>query len=375
MANLESIITTNAIGLVLLAGLFITSRMARGRHYLEDRIFTFDILVCAGACVVEPLTWLADGQPGMLARAIVIVGNAYLYASTNVYAYFWVLYVELRLNKADGITHWFPGLLVPTVLLTMLNIGNIFGQYMFVVDAHNVYARLPLSYANYVMPCATLFYSVHLRNKYQRELGSARFFPIALFLAPVFVGALLQALFYGLSLAWPSVCVGLVLIYMSQQNELSYVDSLTGLYNRTYLNYIFHRMQHEGRTGGGIMIDLDYFKEINDTYGHSMGDDALRQVARIITKAMPKSAMSIRFAGDEFIVLVDTTDNAEIVRIEENVRRELSEFNASGRLPFEIALSMGYSVFNAGSDTTDSFLRRMDAYMYEEKQKKHATRA
>ncbi len=375
MANIEAIMLCNLIGLVLLIGLLISSRMARSRSTLEDRVFTCAILVCAGACVCEPLGWMVEGQPGTLARVVNMFCNTYCYLATNIYAYLWVLSVELRLNKTDRIKHWFPALLLPVVFLSILILGNVFGKYMFVLDENNVYARLPLGYANYVLTTCALLYSVHLRYKYQRELGSAHFFPILLFLAPVAVGASAQALYYGLSVGWPSVCVGLTLIYMSQQNEMSYVDSLTGLYNRTYLSYLFRRLRHERiQEGSGIMIDVDYFKEINDTYGHLAGDEALRHVAHIIEKGVPKGVVCIRFAGDEFVVLIHSSKRDDVVSVEEGIRARLKEYNQDESTPFELSLSMGYSIFDVEHDTAETFMQRMDAYMYQEKLRKHAVR-
>lgn len=372
VANLQSIVISNAIGLVLLLGLFASSGVTRGRSTVQGKIFTVGMLVCAGACVFEPLTWLVDGKPGMLAHVVNVIGNTYCYLATNIYAYVWVLYVDLRLSRSDRIERWYTWLLVPTILASVAIVGNIWGRYLFVVNEHNVYSRLPPSYVNYALSFASLFFSVHLRNKYQRELGTAQFFSIWLFLAPVYLGAMLQALFFGLSLAWPSVCVGLTLMYLNQQNELSYVDSLTGLYNRTYLEYEMRRMELDRRGGAGIMIDLDFFKAINDTYGHAAGDEALTHVAHLLMRSVPKDAVVIRFAGDEFVVLMRAADEDLVKDVVRRVADALRVFNESGAYPYELMLSMGYDIFHAGEDTSDSFLRRIDDAMYDQKRWRHA---
>lgn len=102
-------------------------------------------------------------------------------------------------------------------------------------------------------------------------------------IGPIALGCALQLIFFGVSLIWVSLAVGMTSIYMSIQNEFSYLDALTGLYNRAYLFYKAESFSKHKEIGG-IMIDVDYFKSINDTYGHSAGDNALIDVAKILTK-------------------------------------------------------------------------------------------
>ena len=375
MANLQSIIITNAIGLTLLVGLLITSYLMRERHHLDDRMFTAMIFLCMGSCILEPVTWLVDGRPEPWAFALNYLGNTYCYLATNIYAYLWVLYVDLRLHRGtEHIRSWHRVLLVPTVILSLAIIGNLFGHYLFSIDEGNVYHRLPLSYINYVMVCISLFYSIGIRQKYQREHGKLHFFPIAMFLVPVFAGSILQALLFGVSLAWPCVSIGLVCIHMSQQNELTYLDPLTGLYNRTYLDFPLRTLKTGRYSGGGMMIDMDYFKDINDTFGHSVGDQALVQAASILKESVPDDALVIRFAGDEFIVLLKDDNGVIAQQVEASIRSAVDAFNREGGQPYKLSLSIGHSLFNAETDTVDEFLRRIDERMYDEKRTKHSER-
>ncbi|MBQ7424788.1 MAG: GGDEF domain-containing protein, partial [Lachnospiraceae bacterium] len=130
---------------------------------------------------------------------------------------------------------------------------------------------------------------------------------------------------------------------MSLQNEFSYIDKLTGLYNRAYLDYqLDSSLKDKGSMIGGIMIDVDYFKKINDTYGHSVGDEALIDVARVITFGKPDKAIATRFAGDEFIILIKDTREKEVQHVLKNLHDEVDLFNRTENRQYKLSLSMGY---------------------------------
>ena len=246
--NYQSILITNGIGLTLLIGLLVTSFMTRERRHLDDRIFTALILTCAGACIFEPITWFVDGHPEPWAFALNYLGNTYCYLCSAICPYLWVLYVDIRLHKGtDRIRNWHPIAGVPAAVLVLMVLGNIFGHYMFAISDENVYNRLPLSYLNYILMFGQLFYSIWVKRRYESKHGKVRFFPMAMFLVPIIIGGAVQAVLFGISLAWPSVCVGLVCIFMSLQNEMSYIDPLTNLFNRTYLDSAMQTYERSGK--------------------------------------------------------------------------------------------------------------------------------
>ncbi|MBQ9001902.1 MAG: GGDEF domain-containing protein [Eggerthellaceae bacterium] len=373
--NFQSIVITNAVGLVLLASLLASSYMTRRRRHLDDRMFTAMVLVTAGACILEPVTWFVDGNAEPWAFALNYLGNTYCYIGSCLMPYLWVIYVDVRLHKGSNrVVNWHPIAGIPVLLLAILNVGNLFGHYMFTISDANVYSRLPLSYLNYIVMFALFFYSVWLKHDYQRKHGHVSFFPMWMFLAPIFVGAGVQAALYGVSIAWPCVCIGLVSIHMSLQNELSYVDPLTNLYNRTYFDAVLQARGRSGERFSGIMVDVDFFKDINDTYGHSVGDEALAETAHLLVDAVPENALVIRFAGDEFIVLLPGDERESAESVVNAIEESFATFNAKAGKPYRLSLSMGASEFDPGADTVDNFLRRIDERMYDQKRLHHTAR-
>ena len=229
------------------------------------------------------------------------------------------------------------------------------------------------SHVYYIVDAFDLAYSVYIFKNYENNYGKIRFFPIYLMLGPIVVGCTLQSLYYGVSLIWVSLAVGLAALYMAEQNEFSYIDPLTGLFNRAYLDYQMDDIRSPGAGKvGGIMIDVDYFKVINDTYGHSAGDEALVDVARIILFSKPDTALAIRFAGDEFILIMRNTSERAVERTVDNIRKELESFNEHEQRQYKLSLSIGHTMYDRAKDTSDSFFKKMDDDMYQEKQEKHS---
>ena len=369
--NLQSIIITNCIGTAMLVILLISSYLVRQRHQLSDKLFTYMIILTGASCLVEMWTFIIDGASFHGAKAAVLYGNTFLYLSNPTVAFLWCLYVDLRFYGDERrIKKYYELIAIPTLVSYFLVLLNIHTGWLFTVDKNNVYARQPAGYLMYLTPLLYLGYSVFLKYRYNRRYGKTHFFPIWMFLVPVLIGITMQMLVYGISLAWMSVALGLVGIYMSLQNELSYIDPLTKLYNRNYLDHMMKNLDRHSGSAGGLMIDIDYFKTINDRYGHSVGDNALVDAARLIRRAVPESAVTVRFAGDEFIVILDSDSLSGLDDTERSIREELEQFNSRKTRLYELSFSIGKSVFRSGIDT-DRFLNAMDEDMYNEKREKH----
>ena len=362
------------LGVVLLICMMISSRIRRSdEEHIEYRIFTAITILAMIACVVDFFVFFSDGKSGTLMRFLNAFGNTYCYIANPIFISSWCLYEDLKLyHSVARVKNIYAYVFIPAIILCIIAVINNFFPIIYVIDENNVYSRLPFSYIFFIADILYILFSIWILKSYEHHYGKVRFFPLYLMVGPVITGYALQIMFYGNSVVWVSVAVGITAIYMSFQNEFSYLDKLTGLYNRAYLDYQLETAaKNKTPRLGGIMIDVDHFKAINDTYGHSAGDSALVDVARIINFAKPDKAIATRFAGDEFIILVRDTKDKEMQRIINNLRDESNIFNETENRRYRISLSMGYAIYNTAHETIDDFLRHMDDNMYEEKEIRH----
>jgi diguanylate cyclase (GGDEF)-like protein len=123
-------------------------------------------------------------------------------------------------------------------------------------------------------------------------------------------------------------------------------------------------------------MDLDNFKEINDNHGHHAGDRALREVARVLRQVIRPYDICVRYAGDEFIVVLSACgqEEAEQKRIELQTAVDMVEFDARPGRPIQLALSVGAAVFPYDGSTYEALLASADARMYRDKSARKQSR-
>jgi two-component system cell cycle response regulator len=151
--------------------------------------------------------------------------------------------------------------------------------------------------------------------------------------------------------------------------ELAVRDSLTGLHNRRYALYELGRMiARPGRGVAVMMLDLDHFKQVNDTHGHPVGDRVLRRVAQRLRDQLRSGDLLARIGGEEFLVALPDSDRQSALDCAERLRTAIGgERFAFGDdiPPLEVTLSVGIALAAAGSgETGDSLLDRADAALY-----------
>ena len=207
----------------------------------------------------------------------------------------------------------------------------------------------------------------------KRSIEKRHFVPLLLFPVPPFICGILQAVSYGLVLVWSSITLSILVVYHSIQNHRLSTDFLTNIYNRNELEqYLNMKIRNSANKNlfSGIFIDIDNFKQINDSYGHKVGDNMLIDTAGLIRKSLRKDDFLARYGGDEFVVILDIYDisvlEQTVLRINSNVRN----YNSKSEYPFELSISMGYGIYDpeSGMDK-DMFIRHIDAHMYEKKNK------
>lgn len=150
--------------------------------------------------------------------------------------------------------------------------------------------------------------------------------------------------------------------------KLSITDELTTAHNKRYMNQkLAENIQRYKRTNSCfsiIMLDIDHFKTINDTYGHNVGDIVLKKVTEIILNRIRKTDTVARWGGDEFVILLSDTPVEAATKVAEDIRVVLNKLSIQGVPP--ITVSMGVSD-NIGCDCVDTVVKKADDLMYQAK--------
>ncbi|MCA9836038.1 MAG: diguanylate cyclase [Trueperaceae bacterium] len=159
----------------------------------------------------------------------------------------------------------------------------------------------------------------------------------------------------------------------NQLRDLSFKDPLTGVYNRRYLfeagEQLFKqcRSDHEGLCA--IMFDLDHFKHINDSYGHGVGDQVLKEMARRISKSIRATDILARYGGEEFVLLVPSIDSGLAAKIATRIHQLISSKDyVLATQTLTVTASVGVALSNAESQSLSQLLDLADHASYKAKQ-------
>ena len=157
---------------------------------------------------------------------------------------------------------------------------------------------------------------------------------------------------------------------------LAITDSLTGLHNRRYmvshLDTLMKRGQESGRPVALLIMDIDHFKNINDTYGHAIGDEVLQEFAERIKRNVRGIDLAVRYGGEEFVVVLPETDLEVAKMVAERLRQNVADgtFEVSdslGKVNVNVTVSIGGTVYDGTEVSAGSLLRRADEALYKAK--------
>jgi diguanylate cyclase (GGDEF)-like protein len=159
--------------------------------------------------------------------------------------------------------------------------------------------------------------------------------------------------------------------YVQRVKQLAYLDGLTGIFNRRYFELrIMEEIERARRFGSGmavIMADIDHFKQLNDDFGHLLGDEVLRQTSSLFQQQVRKMDVVCRYGGEEFAILLSQTNEQQAVLVAEKLRRLMAEWQFPG-VPRSVTLSAGLAVFPTHGKTRDEIVRAADSALYAAKQ-------
>src|SRR5216684_1468592 len=156
--------------------------------------------------------------------------------------------------------------------------------------------------------------------------------------------------------------------------EMAITDALTGLHNRrymeTHLTTLAEQASSRGKPLALMILDIDYFKSINDNYGHDAGDDVLREFAVRIRKSIRGIDLACRYGGEEFVLVMPETDMAVAAMVAERLRRRIAAEPFAiqqGSRVVPVTISIGIAALRDKDDPVADVLKRADTALYRAK--------
>ena len=337
--NWALLLVLAAFGISLMETVFLDKTTIRRMYVLIVAVFLLSIVVFAEFYMAD-LGQYAD---------IRVVLMAIRYSATP----FIIAQVIYTFTKKLS---WF--IFVPAIILALMDALSIFNGLVFSISADNIFHRGPLGTLPFIMVGMYGVFLIYMMIK-QSNKQKLEIIPIAFLGFAVLSGVILPFV-YGSDYSHifcTTIAIGLYVYYVFSILQLTKKDSLTGLLNRqTY--YADIENDPESITAM-ILIDMNDLKTINDSNGHTAGDEALKTLALCILSVLRRRQLCYRIGGDEFVVVCRKTSQKEMLQIVEDIKKHVADTRYS--------CSVGYSHITDGAESTDALLQKSDKMMYAEK--------
>jgi len=257
---------------------------------------------------------------------------------------------------------------VPSILNLALQVISLFTGCVFSIGSDGSYIHGPLFYlyvALYSIGVVYLFYHVY---RFSRSFQHHGVLYLLASLTMVVFAITMQTLRPELRLDWSCLSIAMILFYVYYDGLVNQVDALTGLLNRRSFD-VRKASLHEPAVI--IFLDVDFFKEVNDDFGHRFGDICLSVITNQVRKVYDRYGECYRFGGDEFCVLM-TKNLLQVQELNDLFVKQLGEAQlAEGRLP---RVSFGCALFDPSKESIDAALDRADRLMYQKKREKRTVK-
>lgn len=369
-----AVYTANTLAIVLIIVMYY---VARNKLFVEKNeiksLYLLGTMILISA-FIEPFIWYADGHDGVFWWFCLHILNAYQFFAYPAITFVWLIFLLYHLKFYVS----YKKILLIAIPLFISLFGLIINaipglEFVFIVDDKLIYHRL-WGFSLYFIICfGYLFASLIVYWIVNFRSGGLNFFPVWLFVATVIIGSIINFTllnipnFPTISLIMPFAAIGYTGVISSIQNETIYRDKLTGLYNRTFIDYYLKKKKNKKFVG--LVLNINEFKQINETFGLAIGNQALEDFSFCLNIALAKKGVVIRNSGDEFIIFLNTMDLDEAHEIMKRVKTFI-EINKKEKLcPYDITFTYGCSIYDPLNGNFDTFLSYIldDMYVYKKK--------
>ena len=367
-----NIIDVNIFSSIILLTIIINTNIHSKSLPLSARYR--QMLACSLLAIflMDSLTRVVTGSSGPAAHTANYIGNFIYFILQPLPVSLGLMYLfSIFREKRFSLRYHFL-FLIPFFAGLLVMIYSSFTEFIFYIDDTNQYHRGPgmFIYAiiNYSFAVPAFILSFHYRDIIKRR---TLLIIIAYTIIP-YIGSFLQLLYYGVVTAWPSFTLGVLITYVFLEVHNNERDYLTGLLNRHHFDIKINRRIRQFFKKGAftlVVIDLNDFKSINDEFGHDKGDEILQAAGMLLSRSVSMTDTVARYGGDEFVLIMETSDETVVRTILERIDRNITIWNEKRKNREALSLSAGYVIYDPQihSDYLALF-RQADARMFENKE-------
>ena len=285
-------------------------------------------------------------------------------------------YITLK-NKKARILFAIPACI--TILLAFI---SIWSGWLFYIDENGFYQQGPINFIQYVIVAFYIGFAgiSAIVKMFMRKYYARRSIYITIFIYSFIplIGTILQHTVYNITgVLYPfilaSFTVSTLIIYLQLMQNQVQTDALTEIPNRAkFMRYLESKMDHEANDLYLFILDINGFKNINDSFGHVEGDRALKALSSSLRNFSKATGNFVaRYAGDEFVIVVELKkqDLQEVIDlIHKHIEYANEELNDDR---YKLSLSVGYALYDNSMQSCIDFIQKADKEMYKEKEKYH----
>ncbi|KIL50705.1 diguanylate cyclase domain protein [Jeotgalibacillus alimentarius] len=296
----------NVFALVALVILYAIIKMRSKIETFSKKMLKALMLTSGIAMILEPLTWIFDGMLFPGAYFLEYSTNFFLFLIGPVLGGLMLSYVDYHIFKDPKRIYkkgFYQHLSVLTFAVLIVNLA--YPVYFQVDPLSNKFSSGDFKDIHYVVLASLYLYMIFflLKNHKKTHTYIINIF-IGFFTLPI-VGMIVQLFDSKLYFSWTSGVLAILVAYIFLESTTAEEDFLTKLYNRhSYEVYQKHLIE-AGKPFGIMLIDLNYFKEINDEHGHQRGDQVLIGFSQTLKKSFDQKGLIARLGGDEFIIVFE----------------------------------------------------------------------
>lgn len=354
--------------------LFISNASRRHTKILLAERYFLEMSLATAILLISDIIWpLVNGVklPGF--RLLNIIINLVYMVLTGFIGFLWIVYVDFKVRRRLDSSHYKRVTMfsIPMLVLLVLTLTSPKTHILFYIDENNCYRmgkfmgiRLCVMIL-YVLWAAVLTLVGIKRQKTKQKKDEMRallqfiFFPL--------IGIFMQLFYLNLPFTAVGISLSVLLVFINVQNKQISIDALTGINNRRQLTlYVDSELSALSKKGElyYLIMDVDKFKSINDTYGHLEGDNALIKIASLLNSLCEKQNDFVaRYGGDEFVIVCRRRNEFEVEALKNEILKTVSQMNEQGELPYKLSLSVGSAKFDT-SKSNDEIFAEADKKLY-----------